>query len=369
MTRRPGLSLTEVLVALFIMALGTISILTLFPMGALQMGQAFKDDRTTQAATAAESYMRWYWKQEIAEKTLPGEDFFQAMQTPLWKSGNNTAFGKSGLVTIPTATFRTDNPSYPVFVDPMGFEAPRPTPASQWFLGDNGETYCSRTSLGTINVMRSNSATAPNCPAFALRTCTLLDGYTYRPDSGVPDTATGSIERDMRYNWLWLLRGTSSKTATMSVVVFDKRANLYAPTGSEAVFTPSGAGVGGTVYAFPSSAYPKVQKGGWLLDVTVTTIDMAPTKLVPPQPPQQYVPPDFPPASPTGDPQPGVRNAQFYQVVSVTDTGSGTVNIELQTPIADVGNNTNLQPNHRRVIAPLGVAEVFSNPNKPLTAK
>ena len=32
MTRRPGLSLTEVLVALFIMGIGTIAVLTLFPL-------------------------------------------------------------------------------------------------------------------------------------------------------------------------------------------------------------------------------------------------------------------------------------------------------------------------------------------------
>jgi Tfp pilus assembly protein PilV len=46
-TRRAGLSRVEVLVAMFIMALGMIALLTLFPLGALQMGQALKDDPLT----------------------------------------------------------------------------------------------------------------------------------------------------------------------------------------------------------------------------------------------------------------------------------------------------------------------------------
>src|SRR5579871_5109208 len=69
MTRRPGLSLVEVLVALFIVALGSIAILTLFPLGALQMGQALKDDRTAQAAGQADGYMRWYWKSYVVDDT------------------------------------------------------------------------------------------------------------------------------------------------------------------------------------------------------------------------------------------------------------------------------------------------------------
>ena len=52
MTRRPGLTMTEVLVALFVMALGTIAILTMFPLGMLQMGQALKDEQELNQALA-----------------------------------------------------------------------------------------------------------------------------------------------------------------------------------------------------------------------------------------------------------------------------------------------------------------------------
>src|SRR3954464_8722899 len=45
MTRRPGVTLVEVLVAILITAVGLLALLTLFPLGALEMAQAIKDDR------------------------------------------------------------------------------------------------------------------------------------------------------------------------------------------------------------------------------------------------------------------------------------------------------------------------------------
>src|SRR2546430_7170418 len=45
MTRRPGITLVEVLVAILIVGVGLLALLTLFPLGALEMAQAVKDDR------------------------------------------------------------------------------------------------------------------------------------------------------------------------------------------------------------------------------------------------------------------------------------------------------------------------------------
>ena len=69
--RRAGLTLTEVLVALFVAALGLISLMTLFPLGALQLGQALKDDRCAQTAAQADGFLRQYWQQHVVEPPQP----------------------------------------------------------------------------------------------------------------------------------------------------------------------------------------------------------------------------------------------------------------------------------------------------------
>src|SRR3954468_414636 len=55
MRHRPGITLLEVLVAIFIMAIGMLALLTLFPLGALNMARALRDDRAAQAAANAEN--------------------------------------------------------------------------------------------------------------------------------------------------------------------------------------------------------------------------------------------------------------------------------------------------------------------------
>src|SRR5689334_20597212 len=55
MTRRPAVTLIEVLVTMFIMAIGMLALLTLFPLGAISMGQALKDDRCASTAAMAEN--------------------------------------------------------------------------------------------------------------------------------------------------------------------------------------------------------------------------------------------------------------------------------------------------------------------------
>jgi hypothetical protein len=55
MTRRPAVTLMEVLVAMFIMAIGMLALLALFPVGAVSMAQALKDDRCAYASSFAEN--------------------------------------------------------------------------------------------------------------------------------------------------------------------------------------------------------------------------------------------------------------------------------------------------------------------------
>jgi prepilin-type N-terminal cleavage/methylation domain-containing protein len=51
--RRRGITLVEVLVAIFIMGIGLLALLTLFPLGALNMARAVQDDRAGAIAADA----------------------------------------------------------------------------------------------------------------------------------------------------------------------------------------------------------------------------------------------------------------------------------------------------------------------------
>src|SRR3954447_9298845 len=55
MPRRQGATLVEVLVAIFVMGLGLIALLTLFPLGAIRMAQAIQDDRCATAVANADA--------------------------------------------------------------------------------------------------------------------------------------------------------------------------------------------------------------------------------------------------------------------------------------------------------------------------
>ena len=69
-SRRTGLSLVEVLTALFIVALGVIAILTMFPLGASQMAIAVRENRSMEAAFSADAQMRSYWKHNVVEPQM-----------------------------------------------------------------------------------------------------------------------------------------------------------------------------------------------------------------------------------------------------------------------------------------------------------
>jgi hypothetical protein len=158
MNRRPGTTLTEVLIAIFIVAIGLMSLLTLFPLGLLQMGQAIKDDRCAQAAASAEGYFRAYFKSIwVNNQTGPLDGtLFSAgalngttdamddpanlgpLQTPpqpaaLFPVWQPIPPNPTSPVAVAPATLAVNNrppiipttaviPSYPMLIDPIGWE-------------------------------------------------------------------------------------------------------------------------------------------------------------------------------------------------------------------------------------------------------
>lgn len=309
---RSGITMTEVLVTLFVMALGAIAILTLFPLGMLQITQALKDDRTAQSASAADGFMRWYWKTYVVEgPTFDGN----------LTSSSGSAFDSPG-GSLPTLTAANgEEASHPVAVDPIGWNVRSASDPSR--------------DLVAGGVMARRNLAAPSLMPLSqsIRTCTMLDGLTY-DINGLPDTSSGAVVRDTRYNWLWVLQRPQLKNpniVTMDIVVFDKRGiypsleNVFAslpPLATPITLTP-----GKTSLQLPFNS--GVQKGMWIMDATNSGT---------------------------------VRHAYFYRVVSVTeDTANPAVaNLELDSAIRRIDGNPNAYSGTIVVLA--GVSEVFHRP-------
>jgi len=321
--RRPGLTLTEALVAMFVAALGMISLLTLFPLGALQMGQALKDSRTAEAARQADSLMRNYWRDAVEQRQTYDPNMFTWMNNPELASG----VANGSLAVDPTVSA-----SYPLFIDPIGENSYRSLPSHFWVTGTGVRPGLPRCNLGAAGV------TSDAIPLIdfrkRLRFCTLLDDLTYDATGTGAPTASVQVERGGRYNWLAIVQRpvrSSENLANLSILVFDGRAPGYAIPNGEAVFTPTLLTGSALTFTYPTGARPPVSKGRWIaLHTFDGTTTVAPTQNV----------------------------LAFYRVVSANDEVAGTLDIELQTPIRSDQLNTATT----RVIVFSGLSEVFERP-------
>src|SRR5947208_1166809 len=96
MKHRAGVTLVEVLVSIFIMGIGMIALLTLFPLGAINIAQALRDDRAAQAVANASAYAN---AQDLRHDSVVTQKF------------------TNQLTTLPV--FSATGPSSPVYVDPF----------------------------------------------------------------------------------------------------------------------------------------------------------------------------------------------------------------------------------------------------------
>ncbi len=331
MTQRNGTTLTEVLVAIFIMAIGMMSLLTLFPVGALSMAQAVRDERAAQAAANAAA---------IAEaKGLRHdqrvEGWFKRMEDP----DPNSLFYAYSLARYMTPPY--DGPSYPIFVDPLGDYSLAPPsdlgkPANPQLIGipRTGVSYVKPVPLPQ-NFQQSLS-----------RWFGLLDDMTYvdpaaYPQYGVPTVSpTDLVQREGRYSWTYLLRRPRFRDPSvvdMTVIVYNARSQVvpfgeqvFADAANPVIFDPT-TNVVTVRYGAMGKPRPDIRKGQWIMDATVQkragVLGTVPD-------PRGY----------------------FYRVVSVTDNGTALA-LELQTP--PKGDPT-APPNPLSIMVFLdGVVEVF----------
>jgi hypothetical protein len=343
---RPAATLTEVLVAIFVMGIGLLALLSLFPLGALSMAQAIKDDRTAQAAKDAFAIAEMFNIHNDAFLYQPGTpgatftvgpfSYTDAFVNPYpFPSVDQSPPGMPAL-TDPT------RPSYPVYVDPYAFyflssqalialpTAPNTPPTPPFSLmvgqtvGNTGRFPPPPPAPGLIpgtGIPRRSLSFLPTSQS-TIRWFTLLDDITFHdnampyPSSALPGTV--AVQRENRYSWAYMLRRPKAGDPTVvdiSVVVYSGRS--LSTLGE----TPYTAGVDPITFqltqgirfdptlkyvdiAYPTGQAPPVRRGSWILDATV----------VAPLPPPQGLTPD--------------PHGYFYRVVEVTDLGALGAGVE-----------------------------------------
>jgi hypothetical protein len=322
--RRSGATLIEVLVAIFVMAIGLMSLLALFPLGALRMSQAIQDDRCGNIGLSADgvAMVANIRNDPLIYNPTAGTNLYQ-----------NPGGG------FPAAN--PDGPSYPVLVDPIGFRTFSGVGNAPLWLGGPATPG---PSPATPTIRRSSAtlvegATALTPTQAALRWFTFLDDIYFDP-TGRPDIQGFTFQREPRYSVAYMCqrpRLADASVTNLAVVVFNERAmglsgnltldNEYVYDGSLFDLTSS------TVTINFTGTAPPVREGGWILDSTY----MGPTA-----------------ANPTANPW---SHGYFYRVVGINDTGTNTVVLEVQTPFRGFPAGTTSYTG--TVIVLEGVAEVF----------
>jgi hypothetical protein len=241
--RRTGVTLVEVLVAIFLMGVGMLALLTLFPVGAISMARALKDDRCATAAANADAVAT---AQDLRHDPLVAAAYL------------NPFPGSAAPAKSPVAAW--SGPSYGVFVDPLGAAV---FPSTVGALA--GVTPgIPRTSMSLSNGPARGGTVLS--PAEATRWCSLLDDVLFQAD-GTPDPSAGGVQRYGQYTWAWLLRQTRAGDPTVveaSVIVY--RGRSVDLVNGETTGAASGTLGSNTVTVTGTGL--NLRTGTWILDTT-----------------------------------------------------------------------------------------------------
>jgi hypothetical protein len=285
MKRRPAVTLIEVLMAIFVMGIGLMGLMTLFPVGAISMAQAILDDQAANAAFNAAS---------IAEA--------QGLRSRITTNYTHPAGH--------TAT-QADWPSYPVYIDPIGSTAGA-------FLGTFPKVSLGIPRVTTVPWLPNLLGAPTALRTSKLRWFSLQDSLVF-DDNGAalsPDGGT-SIQRSNRITWAYMLRrprASVPEVVDMSIIVYNNRP-LLAPV-SESTYQAQGDLGGNSVLVNwnigAGQAAPAIRKGTWILDASS---EVAPN----------------PGADPTQARRYGPIHSNFYRVLGVINLSptQGVIALEL----------------------------------------
>lgn len=313
---RGGATLTEVLVSIFIMGIGLLSLLVLFPVGALNMASAIKDERTADAARIAAALARILHDGATSDTGGIRDDAYvypaycyvdfnpNNVLYPIWPEPG---------ATLPAPGSGTA--SYPVYVDPVGYSL---NSTRMGYLPPGGLSA----SVGFARVCPASMyIPTPGAPGTAPiagtisqarinRWMTIPDDMVFDDDGRVkllpaiggapPQPLQQQLQREPRYSFAFLCRQVRAQTTTpppwprsggtnppyntttkhmvdVTVVVYDRRPNLavsvgpyQVPVEEKSYALTIAAGSNLAYISWPAGTpAPSVRRGTWILDATV----------------------------------------------------------------------------------------------------
>jgi hypothetical protein len=317
--RRPGITLLEVLSAIFITGIGLLSLLTLFPLGALKMLEAINDDRTALAGGNAKGIANAVEMRvdPAAQNAMMGNTMFPGPMPP-----------------------SPDGPGWPVLVDPIGVLAySGPTLFPAWVAGDNTIAMIPRVTGNWLKPLPTDVSASQA----VLRWCTLLDDLNFNYDSTNNNAYLGSaavdvpawfggigtVQRNLRYSYAWLLRmprTASPNVVDVSALVFAGRSLDLVGFGTQERMIPQATFVPtfNQIILPPVNGQPvDLRRGQWILDASNAVTNGTPQMLI-------------------------SAHGFFYRIVSVSDPdANANVTVEVQTPLRQ-------WPDPNMPVSPLG---------------
>ncbi len=305
MHRRTAATLTEVLIAMFCMAVGMLSILAMFPLGIQNMIHSARDHRLSHAAENAKAIAEM-------ERFDPSSGQRYNLRTdPLVIQKAMQAHSNPSLMLTP------DDPSVPVWIDPVGLRD----------YGSNADPVglVRDPMMTTIWQGMPRSSTQFAVGGGAQRWFALNDDVTF-DHVGQPSPA-GFVEREQKYSWSFVWRRprfSDPMVADLTLVLFSSRASLSAPGGRPTgeVLLANGQGTApvftrGSAQAVVTwqGTAPAIKRNFIVLDATVGR-----------EPNTNRV----------------LSNGYFYRVVDVSDPvdlGGGLMQqtLQLETPARETG--------------------------------
>jgi len=363
--QRAGFSLTEVMVATFVMAMGIICLLTLFPVGAVQMGRALRDDRAQTMCALADGPTTF---------GLPvNEDYFLGLDRAGFNPIEHFGIGQPGYEGFRYVSPLSARPSFPVLYDPIGmgsYYVPIPDMLPLDSQNNKRDTIAmkgdfprraSRIYYPDLN----NSIPPPRLPTlfsnsyrlnWAIAHWTMPDDLTFGTNA-FPANADGNLPvigqpiiRQGRFNSAVVIQRTENAkriTADIKILVFDRRAPGVNSTSNEKVvssatgptkltnppttlpdpdplvdgeLSPAKIASGLTQLTFTGTGFG-FRFGSWLMDGSIADLNRqadgsppTPASIANPRPPQ-------------------IRTANFYRIISVNeDAPTNTTTVDIETP-------------------------------------